>query len=234
MIELFMFAPVNGTNPSPYCAKVETYCQLAGVEYKPRTIMPYKAPRGKLPYIVDNGQLIPDSDRIIEHLKKTRGDPLDAELTDGQKAIGHLLKQTVEQSLYFVAIYSRWVDEDNWPAIREMFFGKMPAGVKQIVPVIARRGVTKSLHGQGYGRNPGSEIYQTGADDLKAIAWQLGQQGFAVADKPASVDAAVFGLLNAIVNSPVKSPLQQSAATHPEIGEYVARMAEHLAALRAG
>lgn len=230
MIELHQFARVRGANPSPFCAKVETYCLLAEVPVKPRSVMPFKAPRGKLPFIVDNGQTIPDSDRIIEHLKKTYGDPLDGELTEGQRARGHLLKQTLEQSLYFVAIHARWVDDKNWPSIRDMFFGGMPPVLRQIVPVLARRGVVKSLHGQGYGRNPESEIYQTGAADLEAVAWQLQQQPFAVADQPTSIDATAYAFLDAIVNSPVKTALQESAVKHPSISAYLERMKNHLAA----
>ena len=45
-----------------------------------------KAPKKKLPYITDNGRTIADSGFIINYLKETYGDPLDAHLSVQEKA----------------------------------------------------------------------------------------------------------------------------------------------------
>jgi Glutathione S-transferase N-terminal domain len=64
-VELHQFAPAWGINPSPFCNKVETYFRLTGVPFRAVPSDPSTAPKGKLPYIVHQGRLIPDSGQII-------------------------------------------------------------------------------------------------------------------------------------------------------------------------
>ena len=71
---------------------------------------PRAAPTKKIPYIDDGGTIIGDSGLIVDHLKKKYGDALDAKLTADQRALGHLLRRTLEESLYFVGLYARWVE----------------------------------------------------------------------------------------------------------------------------
>ncbi|MBC7944174.1 MAG: glutathione S-transferase N-terminal domain-containing protein, partial [Burkholderiales bacterium] len=83
MIKLYQFEPAFGLpNASPFCMKLETYLRMAGLPFE---IAPnaniMKAPKGKMPYIEDNGRAIADSSLIIEYLRKTYGDRLDAKLT---------------------------------------------------------------------------------------------------------------------------------------------------------
>ena len=80
MIKLYQFRPAFGLpNASPFCMKVENYLRMAGLAYEcPRGADMRKAPKGKMPYIEDEGSLIADSSFIIDHLKRKYGDPLDA------------------------------------------------------------------------------------------------------------------------------------------------------------
>jgi len=82
MIRLYQFAPAFGLpNASPFCMKVETFLRMAGLSYEcPRDADLRKAPKGKLPYIVDEGAVVSDSSFIVDHLKRKYGDPLDSHL----------------------------------------------------------------------------------------------------------------------------------------------------------
>src|SRR4029078_2674909 len=112
MITLYQFATAFGIpNPSPFCFKVENYLRMTGETYEIKSGNPQKAPKGKLPFIKDGGVVISDSAHIIEHLKKTRGDKLDKDLTPEQRALGHLIRRTMEEALYFSVVYARWVDD---------------------------------------------------------------------------------------------------------------------------
>jgi len=70
MIRLHQFAPAFGLpNASPFCMKLETYLRMAGLPYE--TVNDgnvLKAPKGKLPWIDDDGTRVADSSFIIEHL----------------------------------------------------------------------------------------------------------------------------------------------------------------------
>src|SRR5690349_17335849 len=140
MITLYQFPPAFGLpNPSPFCLKVETYLRMIGEPFEVKAGNPQRAPKGKLPFIKDGGAVISDSAHIVEHLKKTRGDKLDKDLSAHDRAVGHLIRRTLEEGLYFGVVYARWVDEDGWNAGKEELFSKMPALARAFVPGIARR-----------------------------------------------------------------------------------------------
>ena len=224
MIRLHVFADPWGINPSPFCLKVETYCRLAGIAFEPVVTLPFRAPRGKLPFLEHKSRRIADSGLIIDYLKQVFGDRLDAGLQPEQRAMGHLLRRTCEESLYFVLVQSRWMDKAGWEAIRPAFFGSLPAAVRDAVAAIARRGVKRALHGQGYGRHSPEEVLALGAADLAAIATVVARQGFAVSDRPTSFDATLYGLLANILSVPVETALKAEARRHNSLSAYVGRM----------
>jgi glutathione S-transferase len=230
VIELHQFRRAWGFNPSPFCLKVETFCQLAGIPYKSVPTLPMKSPRGKLPFIVDDGKQIADSGHILAHLRGQTGGELDAGLDASQQAIGHLLRRTCEESLYFVVVYSRWIDDAGWAVARPEFFRGLPPVVRSIVPGKLRNKVRAQLHQQGYGRHGRDEIYALGVADLQAVAVLLGFHAFAVTDRPTSYDATVYALLKSILATPIDSPLKQAALALPALADYVLRVERAIAA----
>jgi glutathione S-transferase len=227
VIELHQFPRVWGINPGPFCLKVEFYLRLAGIPYRPVVTMPFRAPRGKLPFIVDGGRRIPDSGHIIDHLRRTTTD-LDGGLDQQQLALGHLLRRACEESLYFVLVYARWMDEAGWAAMRPALASMLPPGLRAVIVPFARRVTRRALHAQGYGRHTREEIYAMGAADLAAINTMLAGRAFAVADRPTSFDAALYAVLLSIMHPPIETPLKQSAQQHPGLLDYAARIARML------
>jgi glutathione S-transferase len=229
MIELHEFEPAWGINPSPFCLKVETYLRLAGLPFRAVPSTPFKAPKGKLPFITDNGHRVGDSGHIIAYLQATYGDPLDHGLSAEQQALGHVLRRTCEESLYFVLLYSRWLDEPGWEMVRQAFFGGLPPVARDLVPRLVRRTIARSLRRQGYGRHSRDEIYALGIADLDALATHLGGRPFAVADRPTSVDASVYSFLVSVIWPPIEMPLKRHALTRQALCAYLERMEPILA-----
>ena len=223
-MRLHVFPHAWEVNPSPFCLKVETYCRLAGIATASVPALPFRAPRGKLPFLEDGRERIPDSGLIIEYLKGRFGDPLDGGLNARQAAMGHLLRRTCEESLYFVLVYSRWIDPEGWRVARPAFFGSMPPLVRDAVAAMARRGVRRALDAQGYGRHTRDGIYAIGAADLDAIAIAIMGQAFAVSDAPTSFDATLYGILANLLTAPVENELTRRARRLPELVAYVERM----------
>lgn len=230
MIRLHVFPTRWDINPSPFCLKAETYCRLAKVPYETAPTLPFNAPRGKLPYVTDHGERVPDSGHIIEHLKRRYGDPLDGPLDEGQRAVGHLIRRTVEESLYFVLVYARWLDPVGWGRMKPVFFGGFPPVARDGIAAWARRGVRRTLHYQGYGRHAPDEIYALGDADLEALAATIAAHRFAVADHPTSYDASLYGLLANIIAAPVETPLADRARRHPALVDYVEKVRAAMAA----
>jgi glutathione S-transferase len=229
VIELHEFGQAWGINPSPFCLKVEAYLRLAGIPYKPVVTLPFQAPRGKLPFIVDGGRRIADSGHILAHLRRHTAVDLDAGLDERQRALGHLLRRSCEESLYFVLVYARWIDEAGWSVMREVVSAALPPGLRAVITPVIRRGVRKTLHAQGYGRHTRDEIYAMGAADLRSIAAVLVGRDFAVSDRPTSFDVVLYAFLTSILRPPIETPLKQAALQHPVLAEYVTRV-EHLLA----
>ena len=226
MIKLYQFSPAWGLpNPSPFCMKVETYLRMVGLPYETiNGALPFKAPKRKLPYIEDGTQLIADSGFILEYLKKTYGDPLDTALSDADRVIAHALRRLFEENLYWVALYTRWIEKSIYLETRQVFFGGLPPIMRELIAGIVRREVRKSLMAQGMGRHSREEIYEIGKADLNAISLWLGDKSFFMGATPTSLDAIAYAFLANILVPPLESPLKDHGMSLPNLPAYCERM----------
>ncbi len=226
MIRLYQFAPAwELPNASPFCMKVETYLRMAGLPYETVSTRQFsKAPKGKLPYIEDNGTTIGDSSFIIDYLKSKYGDSTDQDLTVSEFVIAHALRRMLEESLYWAAAYSRWGDSANWGKLRAVFFDGMPFPLRAIVPRIARKIALKNMAGQGITNHPASDIYAIGKADISALSNYLADKPFLMGQHPTSLDASAYAFLANIIWVPVESPLKQHTLSLANLTAYCERM----------
>ncbi len=234
MIKLFQY-PTDWDLPnvSPFCMKMETYLRLAQLPYEKVTVLdPRKAPKGKLPYIDDNGQIVADSGIIIDYLKSKYSDALDSRLTPVQKATGVVMRRMIEEHLYWIIIFSRWMDDAGWEKIKSLYFGELPQFMKAFVPELIRRQYIKVLYGQGVGRHHRDDVYQMGRDDVLAISTLLDDQSFMLGDEVSSLDATAYAFLANIIVPPIESPLKEYASSLPNLVAYCDRMKEKFSAAK--
>lgn len=226
MIDLYQFPALWGLpNFSPFCAKLETWLRMAGLPYQLHVLrLPARAPKGKLPYIVDGEQRIGDSSQAIDYLIATYGDRLDAHLSAAQRATALAFQRLLEESLYWTVLYSRWFDSANWPAVRQALFGDLPPGLRTLVPLLARSKLRRDILGHGYGRHTLQQLYAIGCRDLDALATQLGQQPYIMGEFPCSLDACVFGFAINLLWAPLDNPIKAHAQRYPQLDAYCRRM----------
>ena len=180
-----------------------------------------KAPKGKLPYIIDQGHAIGDTSLIIAHLKHTRGIDPDAGLTPRERAQALALQRLFEEHLYFIIVYSRWIDEEGWPLVAEAFFDSMPRPLRSVGPVLVpRAGAQDALHA-GPGPARPAEIYAMGRADLEAIAEHLGDKPFFLGDRITTIDAVAYGYLANILLIPLETELKRMRASLPTLVDLV-------------
>jgi glutathione S-transferase len=87
MMTLYTFGPAFGLpDPSPFVTKVEILLKMAGLPYRTETNGFGKAPKGKLPYIDDDGERIADSTFIRWHIEKKYKFDFDRGLSAEQRA----------------------------------------------------------------------------------------------------------------------------------------------------
>ena len=226
VIKLFQFPPAFGLpNASPFCMKLETYLRMTELPFEVvRGAHMRTAPKGKLPYIEDGDKRIADSSLIIEYLKQTYGDALDAGLTLEQRAMALAMQRLMEESLYWVMAYSRWIEPAGIALMKQEVFAKMPLPVRVLAPVIGRRVLGKELHGHGIGRHAREEIYEIGKRDITALADFLGAKPFMMGNDPHSLDACAYAFVANLVWTPFEGPLKQHARGYTQFTTYCQRM----------
>lgn len=209
MLTLFVYPGGYGLpSVSPFCTKTMVYMRLAKVEHQVKPGNPRATPNGKLPCLRHEGGMVPDSGLIKAWLREHRGVDMDADLSEAQHAQGHLIRRTLEEHLYWVLVYSRWVDEAGWkhqlPVVRPM----LPAPVRAFLPGILRSGVKKSLHAHGLGRHPAEKIYAAGVADIEALE-RCVQGPFLFGDTLSSYDIELYAFAGAFMANPATNPVTE-------------------------
>lgn len=227
MIKVFKFGPAFGIRETgPFVLKTMTYMKLAGIEFSEQVEGdPRKAPKGKIPYIVDDGEAIGDSTMIIKHLKEKFGDPLAEGLSEAQLATGHALKVMLEERTYWAGmIYPRWVRTEHHRLLADTFFSQIPGLIRMPLFRLVAKGVAKSAMGHGIGRHTRAEIFDMGLDDVKTVEAILGKKKFMLGAKPAEVDATVYAFLVGMAADVFPTPIQSHIAGSKTLSAYLERM----------
>lgn len=217
--------PWGTPNLSPFCIKLECYLRMAKVSYEVRPAAMPKAPKGKIPYVaLPDGTLMGDSQLVIEHLERL-GPPLDAGLSDEQRALGHVVRRMLDEATYFVGMHMRWVDDRGFATLVPEFKRVLPGPLSMLMPLI-RRNVRKTLRAQGTGRHSVAEVEAIGCADWTAIAALLGERPFLLGEAPRTVDASLFAFVEALLGFPQDSKVKTLVMETPNLCAYRARVRE--------
>ncbi|MBI2993629.1 MAG: glutathione S-transferase family protein [Gammaproteobacteria bacterium] len=227
MIKLYAFGPAFGLiDPSPFVIKVDFYLRAAGLEFLrvPGFQNMRGAPKGKLPYIIDNGAVVADSAFIVSYLKAEYGDPLDGGLPAEQKAVVHAFTKMMDENTYWCLVHDRWINNACWPAVRKEFFGGLPWPLRVLVPMAAQRRVKKSLYIHGLGRHSDDEILDIAKRDLKALSDYLGDKEWFFGKGPTTLDVFAFAFVGGLVIPPFHSRMAEAARSFPNLVRFVERV----------
>jgi glutathione S-transferase len=221
VITLYAFGPAFGLpDPSPFVLKVETLLKMSGRAYRIATDGLGKAPKGKLPYIDDDGERVADSTFIRWHIEKKYNFDFDRGLSPEQRAIAWALEKMVEDNLYWTLVDTRWNDDGNFHKSTVTFFAKIPAPLRPIVIAMIRRQIRKALRAQGMGRHSGPEIVAIATRSIDAIA----DKPFIMGAEPTGVDATMFAFVAGALCPVFDTPIRTAAERHDNLKRYVGRM----------
>jgi glutathione S-transferase len=225
MITLYAFGPAFGLpDPSPFVMKTEVLLKMAGLPYRTDTTGFRKAPKGKLPYIGDNGEIIADSTFIRFHLEKKYGVDFDRALDREQRATAWAFEKLAEDHLYWALVEARWCDTANFNKGPRKFFSAVPGPMRPFVMAMVRRQVRRNLHGQGMGRHSPPEIATLATRGIDAIAAYLQQKPFFMGAEPSGVDATIFAFAAGLLCPTFETPLRTATERHDNLRRYVGRM----------
>lgn len=225
MIELHQYPPTWGLpSLSPFCIKVEDFLRRNKVPYKIIfETNPARGPKGKMPFIRDltNGgdTVVADSTFIINYLTDTyclQLGKVDAAL----QAQGLAFQRMIEEHLYFVLLYSRWIDPVGWKVLKQEFTPLFPPFIGPPFLLLIRRQLIKQARAQGLGRHTQEQVYEMGRNDLQAISSFLGEKPFMLGDQWTAVDATLYAFLTTILKQPIESDLKLAVLSHPNLVAY--------------
>jgi glutathione S-transferase len=206
--QLFGVADNNG-----YGLKVYAFLKLAGVPFTHKHIFDGSAaPRGQLPYAVDDGTEIGGSDAIVTHSIEKYRLTIDAQLTLPQRDMSHLIDRMLDD-LYWVMSYSRWKDEQYRPAFLAALL-REHSNLTEEGLLKAQEYNAQRYYYQGIGRYSPPAAYARGIADLQVLANLVPSTGFVHGPKPTSIDAAIYGFVANIYFYEIDTPLRTFVAAH--------------------
>jgi len=225
MITLFAFGPAFGLpDPSPFVMKADVLLKMAGLPYRVDLSGFSRAPKGKLPYIDDDGKIVADSTFIRRHLEQAHGIDFDRGLTAEQKAIAWAFEKMLEDHLYWAIVHARWMDDANFVKGPIDFFKKVPAPLRPVATRMIRRRVRNALHAHGLGRHSGEDIAYLGTRSVDSIAAFLDSKPFLMGNEPSGVDATMFAFVAGLLCPRFESPVRAAGERHDNLKRYVGRM----------
>jgi glutathione S-transferase len=233
MITLYQYIAAWGLpDISPFVTKVDCYLRMTGLPYE-RVRFPAseleQTPKGKLPMIEDKGRRVADSGFVVDYLKATYGDPLDAHVPARDRAIGTALRRMMEEGLYWSAIiHTRWQDDANFAVYQPVLSAMidLPAAQRERAVHQFRHQILVEFHEQGMGRHSAEENYELAKADLTALADYLGDQPYFLGEQPTSLDATAYAWLVHIMHVPFQGPVKQYAQSRANLVTYCRRMQE--------
>ncbi|MEE2691578.1 MAG: glutathione S-transferase family protein [Pseudomonadota bacterium] len=221
MITLYGAGPMWGLpDPSPFVTKTETQLKMAGLAYTARFDGRARAPKGKIPFIEDNGELVADSTFIRRHIEKKYDFDFDEGLSPSKRAAAWALERMLEDHLYWAMLYFRWADYENfWAGPAAFFKGAPEEAVKQ-----ARESAVEKTRAHGIGRHSPEEVASLGCESLDALSELLGDGPYLFGDRPCGTDATAFAMTAGVLCPLFDSGLRDAAERLPNLKRYRDRM----------
>ncbi|MCP4325035.1 MAG: glutathione S-transferase family protein [Psychromonas sp.] len=195
----------DGINASPFCAKVELFLNYYQIPFKIEAALPMHGPHKKIPFVEYQGETIADSELILQRLIKDYS--IDLGLTDPQLAQGRAWQQLLEQHLYWIIVYNRWIPEDSWEKLEGAFFSALKWPIRPIIAKQSRKLAKKNLYSQGIGRFSLEQVLHAGRADLKALSAHLSVNKYICGDTFSYFDLIAYATIKNINNQQMKIAL---------------------------
>lgn len=228
MIKLYAFGPAFGLpDPSPFVMKGELLLKMAKLPYEIDTHGFNRAPKGKLPYINDDGTVVADSFLIRTHLEQRHGIDFDGGYDARSRATAWAVEKMLEEHLYFALVHERWMKDENFKRGPAHFFNRVPAIVRPLIKRMVRGHVRKTLHGQGIGRHSEAELVAMACRDLDALSALIGERSCLLGEQPCGADATVLAFIAATLCEQFDTPVRTHAEKLPNLVAYRDRWMAH-------
>lgn len=225
-LKVVTFAPDWGLPTiGPFGLKLLGWLNRARLRYEHAfEINSFKGPKGKSPWAVIDGVPVGDSGRIIRQLVAATGFDIDAGLSPGQRAEGHLVVRALEEGFHQVLEWELCVHPAGVEAFDAMVATAMPPVVAPMAGRWVRRHFRRQLHARGIARFSETEIAAIGRADVDAVAARLADRPYLLGDRMAMADLAVFGQLAPMARWPMSTPVADHIKAQRPVMDFVGRV----------
>ncbi|HRH06579.1 MAG TPA: glutathione S-transferase family protein [Burkholderiaceae bacterium] len=228
MISLYTFGANFGLpDSSPFVHKAMALLKIAQLPHEIQVVSPKdlgKAPKGKLPYIEDAGEIVADSAFIRWHIEQKYGYDFDRGLSKTEKAAAWALEKMLEDNLYWLMVDVRWLDDANFAKGPAHFFDGLPPIVRNLVRLMVRSKQRKTLNAHGIGRHTAAEKLAIAKQDIASVAALLDDKPYLFGNEPCGADASAYAFMAGVLCPHFESPIRDSAESHANLVAYVHRM----------
>lgn len=185
---------VGISDDSPYVSRVEAFLRLIHKPYiKKESQGLMENPRGKVPFANIKGHMVDDSSAIIQTLQNVFEVKVDVHLSEQDLATGHLIRQLLFGSLYWVLLHQKFETEFGRNTFIKHVTDKFPPVIRNLICAMVFRNMHACLHGSGVGRMPHADIVKKGQADLRCLSQLLGKKKYFFGnDKATSYDSDVY------------------------------------------
>jgi glutathione S-transferase len=225
MITLYTFGPAFGLpDPSPFVMKGEMLLKLAKLPYQVNTRGFSRAPKGKLPFIDDDGTIVADSTLIRLHLERKHSIDFDRGLSTRDRGIAWATEKMLEDHVYWVLVYWRWMKDENFERGPIHYFKRAPAIIRPFITKIVRGKVRRSLHAHGIGRHSEAEMTLMSNRAFDALSQMLGEGPYLMGNQACGADATAFAFVAGALAPVFESPTHDKVRSLPNLVAYRDRM----------
>jgi glutathione S-transferase len=225
MITLYTYGPYFGCpDGSPFVMKAEVLLKLAGLPYETSRRGLARAPKGKLPYIRDGEAIVADSTLIRMHVEKKYGFDYDRGLSARDRGVAWSVEKMMEDHLYWVMVYWRWMIDENFERGPKHFFDRAPAVLRPLICALVRRRVRAMLHAHGMGRHDDAEKTAMSDRCIDALSQVLGDNRYLMGEQVCGADATAFAFIAGGLPEIFESPVQKKLAATANLVAYRDRM----------
>jgi glutathione S-transferase len=209
---------------SPFVTKTEVQLKMAGLPYRKQRAMPPASPKGQLPFIDDDGELIADSTFIRAHIERKYGFDFDDGYDTAARAQAWAFERMIEHHIYFALVGARWVDPVNFAKGPAHFFDGVPADKREKLREDAQFRVAENYLISGLGRHAPGDDVELAVRSLRALSVQLGDKPYLLGDRPCGTDATAFAMLAGLLTPYFESELRRRTEGFANLAAYVERM----------
>lgn len=225
MITLYTFGPYFGLpDGSPFVTKAMLLLKFAGLAFTEDRGGYGKAPKGKLPYLDDEGVIVADSTFIRLHIEAKYGFDFDHGLPDRERALSWAVEKMCEDHLYWALLDARWGDKSNFDRGPAHFFDSIPAVVRPLIARLVRAKALKAIKAHGMGRHKKADVERLAIHDVTALSTILGDRPFLMGDHPCAADASVFAFVAGTLAPLFQTPIRTAAEALPNLVDYRDRL----------